>query len=278
VAFRHLEVRTPGRRRAEGEGGSSNSKRPVQRRVLRPAPHGERHPSRAQESQMGAPPRRIEAARAPRRQDSASVCPEQVASCGSLTKARHRLREPAIAARRARLVAHSLLDDAPMLPSKKRRHGGKAGTHPAQQRYRPWRPCGSRKSAAPDQEPAGRTVHGFRQGFYVMWRPYPPGSKRQAHVRCHAGLLWVRRSRSVVTPLECQSNPRTQPNAWNQNGSERRRSISSGPRSATMCVAISRASCVIRVKSQAGQRPECSGNERSQFDGACKQLRNFAVE
>jgi hypothetical protein len=33
-----------------------------------------------------------------------------------------------------------------------------------------------------------------------------------------------------------------------------------------------------REEPRAGARPECSGNERSQFDGACKQLRNFAVE
>ncbi|SRR6266550_3971045 len=34
------------------------------------------------------------------------------------------------------------------LPPKKRRHDGKAGTHPARQRCRPWPPSGSRKSAA----------------------------------------------------------------------------------------------------------------------------------
>jgi hypothetical protein len=33
----------------------------------------------------------------------------------------------------------------------------------------------------------------------------------------------------VVTPLECQSNPSTQPNAWNQNGFERRPSTSPAP-------------------------------------------------
>src|SRR6185503_16966868 len=55
--------------------------------------------------------------------------------------------------------------------------------------------------------------------------------------------------RSTFTPLECQSKPSTQPSAWNQNGSERRRSSSSGPRSKTTCVAISRASRAIRVKS-----------------------------
>ena len=37
----------------------------------------------------------------------------------------------------------------------------------------------------------------------------------------------------VVTPLECQSKPSTQPNAWNQNGSDSRRSISSLPYSDT---------------------------------------------
>ncbi len=63
----------------------------------------------------------------------------------------------------------------------------------------------------------------------------------------------------VVTPLECQSKPRTQPSAWNQNESDKRRSSSSGPRSATTCVAISRARRVIRVNSHAGARPECDG-------------------
>ena len=33
----------------------------------------------------------------------------------------------------------------------------------------------------------------------------------------------------VVTPLECQSKPSTQPNAWNQNGSDSRRSTSRVP-------------------------------------------------
>jgi hypothetical protein len=33
----------------------------------------------------------------------------------------------------------------------------------------------------------------------------------------------------VVTPLECQSKPKTQPNAWNQNGSDSRASTSLGP-------------------------------------------------
>src|SRR4030095_7717228 len=36
----------------------------------------------------------------------------------------------------------------------------------------------------------------------------------------------------VVTPLECQSNPSTHPNAWNQNGSDSRRNTSYAPRSA----------------------------------------------
>ena len=64
----------------------------------------------------------------------------------------------------------------------------------------------------------------------------------------------------VVTPLECQSKPSTQPNAWNQNGSESRRSISSGPNSDTMCTLISRASFTIREKSHAGAFPPCSGS------------------
>ena len=38
----------------------------------------------------------------------------------------------------------------------------------------------------------------------------------------------------VVTPLECQSNPRTHPNAWNQYGSESRRRTSGAPNSLTM--------------------------------------------
>src|SRR6266540_4501770 len=63
----------------------------------------------------------------------------------------------------------------------------------------------------------------------------------------------------VVTPLECQSNPRTHPNAWNQCGSDSRRSTSSLPYSATMCVVISRARRTIREKSHAGARPQCSG-------------------
>jgi hypothetical protein len=49
------------------------------------------------------------------------------------------------------------------------------------------------------------------------------------------------------------------PKAWNQNGSERRRSSSAGPWSATMWTDISRASRVMRAKSHAGARPEWSG-------------------
>src|SRR3954469_867954 len=64
----------------------------------------------------------------------------------------------------------------------------------------------------------------------------------------------------VVTPLECQSNPRTHPNAWNQYGSARRRSTSSRPYSSTIWTVISRASRTIREKSHAGARPPCSGS------------------
>ena len=63
----------------------------------------------------------------------------------------------------------------------------------------------------------------------------------------------------VVTPLECQSKPRTQPNAWNQYGSERRRSTSSLPYSCTMFAVISRARRTMREKSHAGAVPPCSG-------------------
>src|SRR3954470_14589421 len=64
----------------------------------------------------------------------------------------------------------------------------------------------------------------------------------------------------VVTPLECQSNPRTQPNAWNQCGSDNRLSTSSRPYSSTMCATISRDRRTIREKSHAGARPPCNGS------------------
>src|SRR4051794_35526247 len=63
----------------------------------------------------------------------------------------------------------------------------------------------------------------------------------------------------VVTPLECQSKPSTQPNAWNQNGSLSRRSSSSGPASRTMRVEMAPAISTIRRKSQGGAEPVCRG-------------------
>src|SRR2546421_12003307 len=49
-----------------------------------------------------------------------------------------------------------------------------------------------------------------------------------------AQAFFERAGHSGGNTAECQSNPRTQPNAWNQNGSDRRRSSSSERRSATM--------------------------------------------
>jgi hypothetical protein len=65
---------------------------------------------------------------------------------------------------------------------------------------------------------------------------------------------------TVVTPEECQSNPRTQPNAWNHHGSARRRSISAGPYSSTTAIVTAPASRHIRLNSQGGQEPVCRGS------------------
>src|SRR5687768_9985800 len=63
----------------------------------------------------------------------------------------------------------------------------------------------------------------------------------------------------VVTPLECQSKPRTQPNAWNQCGSESRSRKTERPCSSTMTSAIAGASSDIRSKSQRGALPVWRG-------------------
>ncbi len=65
---------------------------------------------------------------------------------------------------------------------------------------------------------------------------------------------------TVVTPLLCQSKPDTQPKAWNHHGSDSRRSISAGPNSSTTAMVTAPASLVIRLKSQGGAFPECSGS------------------
>src|SRR5438132_1471416 len=64
----------------------------------------------------------------------------------------------------------------------------------------------------------------------------------------------------VVTPVECQSKPSTQPKAWNQYGSESRRSTSSAPYSATTCPMTSRERRTMREKSQAGALPPWRGS------------------
>src|SRR5581483_11259816 len=98
-------------------------------------------------------------------------------------------------------------------------------------------------------------------GLFLEAAPLPPAAKRP-----HSRL--VSRSDSltapqtvVVTPLECQSKPSTHPNAWNQYGSERRRSTSAGPYSSTICVRISRERRTIRENSHAGAFPPCRGGE-----------------
>src|SRR5678815_3412163 len=65
---------------------------------------------------------------------------------------------------------------------------------------------------------------------------------------------------TVVTPDECQSNPRTQPKAWNHHGSARRRSISAGPRSSTTAIVTAPASRHIRSNSHGGALPVCRGS------------------
>ena len=52
----------------------------------------------------------------------------------------------------------------------------------------------------------------------------------------------------VVTPLECQSKPSTQPNAWNHHGSDSRSSTNAGPRSMTSASTIAGASRDMRSK------------------------------
>src|SRR4051812_36110531 len=65
---------------------------------------------------------------------------------------------------------------------------------------------------------------------------------------------------TVVTPEECQSKPRTQPKAWNHQGSESRRSISAGPYSSTTAMGKAPASFHMREKSQGGAEPVWRGS------------------
>src|SRR5687767_11023082 len=64
---------------------------------------------------------------------------------------------------------------------------------------------------------------------------------------------------TVVTPEECQSKPRTQPKAWNHQGSESRRSISWGPYSSTTAMVTAPARRHMRAKSHGGAEPVWSG-------------------
>jgi hypothetical protein len=96
-------------------------------------------------------------------------------------------------------------------------------------------------------------------GVFLDVPPLPPATYRpKSAARSRTASLSAPHT-VVVTPLECQSKPSTQPNAWNQNGSDSRRSTSSGPYSATRCARIARASRTMRPNSQGGARPVCSG-------------------
>src|SRR3954449_9963608 len=68
---------------------------------------------------------------------------------------------------------------------------------------------------------------------------------------------------TVVTPDECQSNPSTQPNAWNHHGSESRRSISVGPYSSTTAMVTAPASRHMRSNNHGGALPVCNGSSAS---------------
>src|SRR4051812_2370868 len=89
--------------------------------------------------------------------------------------------------------------------------------------------------------------------------PLPPATKKPKSDSAPRMPSFRAPQTVVVTPLECQSKPSTHPNAWNQNGSDSRRSISPAPCSATTCPAISRERRTMRPKSQGGAFPPCNG-------------------
>src|SRR5690349_17450814 len=89
--------------------------------------------------------------------------------------------------------------------------------------------------------------------------PLPPATKSPRSAARGARPSLSAPHTVVVTPLECQSKPRTQPNAWNQRGSDRRSRNVRRPRSITIASTIAGASCFMRPNSHAGARPLCSG-------------------
>jgi len=78
---------------------------------------------------------------------------------------------------RGRIAFWSLVARRPTHPDRrlrKRRHHGKAGTHPAQQRCRPWQPSGSRKPAGRNRWPAARSGPRISAGVVRDMAPLPP--------------------------------------------------------------------------------------------------------
>jgi hypothetical protein len=138
------------------------------------------------------------------------------------------------------------------------RYDGKAGTHPAHSAVDLGRhPARVNQRLGIESQPVAPFTD-FRQGFYLTWPLTPLGvnvevifDAMQAFFECGD----YRGADIAGMPVESEDTA----NSWNQIASERRRSISSGPRSAPMWLAVSRASCVIRVKSQTGALAGCRG-------------------
>ena len=128
-------------------------------------------------------------------------------------------------------VAHSLLHDAPVAGAREEEHvviqliavlHGRAvdlGRRAARIHERPGLPS---DPLATVFDLSRRLARGI---------PFAPGRKNPGSASISLMPSLTAPHTVVVTPLECQSNPRTQPNAWNQNGSERRRSTSRAPNS-----------------------------------------------
>lgn len=98
-------------------------------------------------------------------------------------------------------------------------------------------------------------------GVFLAIRPFPPANA----MPCNSGLtaLFKTAVKTVVTPDECQSYPRTQPNDWNQKGSESLLRNSFVPYSSINAVTMELARASMRRKSQRGALPPWRGRKVS---------------
>jgi hypothetical protein len=100
-------------------------------------------------------------------------------------------------------------------------------------------------SASPSR-PVVSQARAISAGVSRDVRPLPPATQRPRLRSCPRTASFSAPQVVVVTPDECQSKPSTQPSAWNQCGSDSRRSSSSGECSSTVCATIARASRTMR--------------------------------